>query len=455
MFAQFRYLDGAMADRTRVSANDFATIGRHPGSDVPFDPEGDLQVSVRHAAVFKQGGGFMLRDLGSTNGTFVNGRRIRSDRPLEPGDLIQFGLEGPRLEFSVTDVAPRAPAPTEAPQPEPASRIRRPRTRTTDRIQVEVRRQTSRWKWIVVGTLAIAGLTMSQMAWRTRRERAELETQRSALLSRVDDLLTRIEATRSQASGIESALATARSEVASLRATIATGRATADRLDTLTRRVSVDAALHGQVLSAARFDPAAAAKASQRAVAVVVAEGHDGRVLSGSGFAIRSRGDTVLIVTARHLVQDSAGLMANRLAVIFDGTGQAFRATLIRVDDRADLALLMARIRGGAPVVAGLVDSLAVGAPVALVGYPGGLDSLGDWRSTGVSATATVGTLRAAGPDLLTIDGYGTGGSSGSPVLGPTGEVAGVVSGGDPGRSAPGVVYAVPARLIRALAGAP
>ncbi len=47
--------------------------------------------SRRHAEVYGDGGSFVVRDLGSKNGTFVNGARIDGPRPLEPGDRIGIG----------------------------------------------------------------------------------------------------------------------------------------------------------------------------------------------------------------------------------------------------------------------------------------------------------------------------------------------------------------------------
>jgi pSer/pThr/pTyr-binding forkhead associated (FHA) protein len=61
-------------------------IGRaRPGRvlDQPF-------LSRRHAAVVPGTGGYVLRDLGSTNGTFVNGRRV-AQHALQPGEIIQIG----------------------------------------------------------------------------------------------------------------------------------------------------------------------------------------------------------------------------------------------------------------------------------------------------------------------------------------------------------------------------
>jgi hypothetical protein len=51
---------------------------------------GDVDTSRRHAKIVCEGGRFVLHDLGSTNGTFVNGERIER-RELQPGDRLQIG----------------------------------------------------------------------------------------------------------------------------------------------------------------------------------------------------------------------------------------------------------------------------------------------------------------------------------------------------------------------------
>jgi uncharacterized protein YkwD len=48
-------------------------------------------VSARHAVIRQELGSYYLRDLGSTNGTFLNGRRIETEQPLRPGDEMRFG----------------------------------------------------------------------------------------------------------------------------------------------------------------------------------------------------------------------------------------------------------------------------------------------------------------------------------------------------------------------------
>jgi pSer/pThr/pTyr-binding forkhead associated (FHA) protein len=65
-------------------------IGRDPGNDivVPHDT-----VSTRHAVIETSGGGYRVRDLGSGNGTFVNGTRLGAQpAALHPGDRLRFDL---------------------------------------------------------------------------------------------------------------------------------------------------------------------------------------------------------------------------------------------------------------------------------------------------------------------------------------------------------------------------
>jgi pSer/pThr/pTyr-binding forkhead associated (FHA) protein len=74
------------------------TAGRHPESDIFLD---DITVSRRHAEIRREGAGFVVRDVGSLNGTYLNRERI-DDAPLEDRDELQVGkfrlvfVAGPR-----------------------------------------------------------------------------------------------------------------------------------------------------------------------------------------------------------------------------------------------------------------------------------------------------------------------------------------------------------------------
>jgi ABC transport system ATP-binding/permease protein len=63
-------------------------IGRDPACAVRLDHP---SVSRRHAEIIRTDGGHALRDLGSGNGSFVNGRRVADQTPLRVGDVVQIG----------------------------------------------------------------------------------------------------------------------------------------------------------------------------------------------------------------------------------------------------------------------------------------------------------------------------------------------------------------------------
>lgn len=77
---------GSEAGR-RLELGGAVAIGRQDGDLVLEDPE----VSRRHAVLRREGESIVVEDLDSTNGTFVNGERIRSPIPIGPGDLVRVG----------------------------------------------------------------------------------------------------------------------------------------------------------------------------------------------------------------------------------------------------------------------------------------------------------------------------------------------------------------------------
>ncbi|MEU4659229.1 FHA domain-containing protein, partial [Streptomyces sp. NPDC023723] len=82
-------------------------LGRDPQGDIVFD---DARVSWRHATVRFDGRGWVIEDNGSTNGTFVQGRRIHQS-DLGPGTAVHLGnaTDGPRLTLSGTAAAVTTP----------------------------------------------------------------------------------------------------------------------------------------------------------------------------------------------------------------------------------------------------------------------------------------------------------------------------------------------------------
>jgi pSer/pThr/pTyr-binding forkhead associated (FHA) protein/tRNA A-37 threonylcarbamoyl transferase component Bud32 len=108
----------------RMTLGDEFLIGRAESGDgrLGDDPE----LSRRHARIFRDGGRIMIEDLGSANGTFVNGERLRGEpRALQPGDALRVGqttleIAGPASPVAAVAAAPPAPVAPPAPAAPPA-----------------------------------------------------------------------------------------------------------------------------------------------------------------------------------------------------------------------------------------------------------------------------------------------------------------------------------------------
>jgi pSer/pThr/pTyr-binding forkhead associated (FHA) protein len=79
---------GSQAGATFTLRNVLTRLGRSTENEISLD---DITVSRRHADVQRQGSGYVVRDAGSLNGTYLNGRRIDSEEILRHGDELQVG----------------------------------------------------------------------------------------------------------------------------------------------------------------------------------------------------------------------------------------------------------------------------------------------------------------------------------------------------------------------------
>lgn len=78
---------GKQAGRTWLLSPGVTRVGRHPYSDIALD---HITVSRRHCRIELGAGGLSLKDLGSTNGSYVNDRLVE-ESSLSPGDRLMIG----------------------------------------------------------------------------------------------------------------------------------------------------------------------------------------------------------------------------------------------------------------------------------------------------------------------------------------------------------------------------
>jgi hypothetical protein len=130
---------GPLAGKGYPIATSTLTFGRDPDNNIVLD---DSEVSRHHARLVREAGQIVLEDLGSTNGTRVNGRAIEGQHVLQPADIISigssvFGVKGfsAPATMGVTQVTAEKPtfltyspappsleAPKSPPKPAPAAR---------------------------------------------------------------------------------------------------------------------------------------------------------------------------------------------------------------------------------------------------------------------------------------------------------------------------------------------
>ena len=458
MKAQIKFLAGGRAGQVETVAKAYIGIGRHPLSDIRFDAERDLDVSARHAAILVRGADYVLQDLQSTNGTFVNGRKIAGDTVLADGDVVGFGAEGPAFEFHILERgAPAGPSAAEqaagrASQAKAAMPAQRARSSTAVRVALEVAKQTRALRHttkILFVLLILVAAGFGALQWKNGRDR----DRQFAALQAVEDSLRREEQHfQSQITELQDAYRQAVTESNRLQQELADARQSGDPATIARLRAQLDAAVARQrdLNGAAAVDYRAISHANQDAVALVIVEYGDSSRFSGTAFAVDSLGD---MITNRHVLTGDDGTQRpNRIAVKFSGSKQWFPGRFVAVAADADLGVFRVDIHGGTPRVLGLqkdAGALERGDPVAILGYPLGLDlpMQGAGMTMVAEPTLSVGTASKVLPDLVQVDGYGAPGSSGSPIFDRNGRVAAVLYGGEKD-SGGKIIFSVPASIL-------
>ena len=434
--AQLTVLTGFIAGRMIALSPPGITVGRNEDVDLRFDPLQDLQVSGRHATFTPIEDGWVLQDLGSLNGTFVNGKRLSDPVQLRDGDQVQLGEDGPLLEVRLL---------VDAAGPPPPSTVKSRRVRG-------VRGP--------VAILSVVSLAVMLVAMHSMREGRRYREQVEAMQERIDSILDASAETagalQGRIQGLHDALLESRQNLQTVRTDLDVAQEAGDSDEIQALRLQLQDAQTSLVKHqlAANLDYEAIEAGNRRAVVKVFVDFGD-EVITATAFSVRSN---ATLMTNRHVVAGPSGTRRpRRIAVQFADSRQVWPARVLEVSRTYDLALLKVdNIVGEVPTVTGFNDrpgSVRAGQGVGVIGFPlGGSEPTGDAGEPLALTTLTAGIVRAVGPEVLEVNGYGVEGSSGSPVFDGEGRVVGILFGGrvEEGER---TLFAVPASRALAFLG--
>jgi S1-C subfamily serine protease len=429
-------VSGARAGARQTFGKSVVIAGRHPTSDLLFDANKDLDVSTRHAEFRGSATGWSVHDLGSTNGTFVNGRRITTPANVANGDTVAFGESGPRVKIvSTTGVNEAAPPRTEQ---RASAGVTRPKTE--ERIAAAVAHQTSGLKRFVVSLAVLVVFGVGALVWLNQQQAKRSQRVIDQLLARQDSLTSALQvalaAASKQATGFDSLQRIWSDERARLRAQLQAGgdvTAITGQLNALERRGDQAVALSNAQISSE----------NNKAVVLILVEDEDGKRSAGTAFSVTPDG---LLVTNRHIALDASGRPPRKAGVYFADTDafKEVRFVSASSDPAVDVAFFQLVDPGPWPTVKGVANTaqLAPGDPVMMIGFPN-TNSDGKKRTTltvgAISNVLDNGTIRM---NLFAAEG-----SSGSPVFDARGYVIGVLYAGEGGVSS-SVTHAIPAAAL-------
>ncbi|MEO8562840.1 MAG: trypsin-like peptidase domain-containing protein [bacterium] len=460
MTIELRILSGSRAGERERFDKSVITIGRHPLSDLRFDPQTELEVSTRHAELRESDHHWTIHDLSSTNGTFVNGERVPAGHRVHTGDVLDLGAGGPRVEVHL-DIRSMTSAAGTTTEMEAMTRpsAAKPRRDTNVRIAEAVMEETAslkRMAAIAIGAvivIAAVALALSRRQSSTR-ERELLSTiarseSASAPLQRTVTAMRARDSLFSRQLSERDALS-AREMARGRQMAVGTSGESRDSVARLSERVALDTRLR-QAMT--QMDFPRVHDMNDSSVALIASD-IDGTYIAGTAFAISSGGE---LVTNKHVVRSASGAPPRRIRVLFANTTEWLAAHFVRASETDDLALIQVDGTGPYPTVAGVSragSDTRVGSPVATIGYPHAVDTPMEGTGLNIRArtTMTAGFVSKRLGDVLQIDSYAGKGSSGSPVFDVHGSVVGVVYGGE-AESQGRIVYAVPAERLAAFLG--
>jgi len=415
-------------------------IGRAATCTMPLRTVADTVVSKRHVLVAVAADGTATAtDLGSKNGTFLNGRQLAGTSPLAIGDRLMLGWQGPLFEVRALGAAtmPEGEGAAYRPEAQPpktfggmvqeARAVAAPAGATGAGIFVQsLARQMARESSRGFRVAVLAGMVLIAAAvgvgYRSITRRAAVSEARLASTERA--LATQLREEGSARRQAEAELERLRRELAAARAA-SVSRVVLDSLATRLRAAEARAAS----ASGSAPDFSRVAAENQAAVGLVVVRFGADSVM-GTGFVVTPSG---FMLTCRHVVQPPDRTGARDIEVVMADTRTPLSADLVSVSDAADQDVAVLRIRNYRGPAVRRFDWLGTGvtqgAPAALIGFPRGSELAFD-RNGFVRTTMFAGIIAKATAQYVQFGGITVRGSSGSPIFNAAGDVIALHYGG-------------------------
>jgi len=481
--AMGRLVDGAPYIRLRrvkggedlVASGTDIVLGRSAGCQVALRTVADTVVSKRHARIsFDAEGRASLSDLGSRNGTYLNGNPLQGEVRIKPGDRVMLGWQGPMFEVRMIGglAMPESEGAPYEPKREPRKSLPGMVAAAEDEAVIErggkkkmrtgvfmksMARQmvteSSRPFKIGVAVAFVALVAAVIVVWQQSSRRAAEATNRLASAETMfADRMRRA----------DSVAQSSAAEVEQMRQDLAAARRTAissTKIDSLERRLrdaEARAATQPNTVLVQTPSPAAPpsgaprdfsdiARMNGRAVGLVIV-GFANDSGMGSGFAITASG---YFVTARHVVRNDTLGPARSVAVIMEGTNVGLPADVVAVSSAAAQDVAILRVRGYRGPMVRSMDwvgrGATQGAPAVMLGFPLGTELALD-QSGIVHSTLFGGYISQTG-DMIRFSSTTYAGVSGSPVFNANGDVI-AVHVGEP-RGAHGLGVSLPMSKVR------
>ncbi len=469
-------------------------LGRGRECEIQPVEANDTIVSRVHAELtVGAGGGLVVRDAESKNGTYLNGERITKPMPVRLGDKIMLGQGGPVLLVEGMGTAPQKAVPRPAAGAPLGQKTvigmigdALAKARNSAAFMKAVREEVGkdagrkiRWLTglVIILVLLLGGgvygvywllsgqVEHTKQALRTaedssraegERLRHELEAARAAAApaADVETLRVKLAAAESRTAQLQAALDRAQQALGEQLAAGETRREEAQR--DLQRLRDQLAAAERRAPSQEMIDSLRHAVSSAEVqTASLDAKLRAIRGTDFAGIAQQNQGAVGLITVALagdrydgtnwHVVADSAHAGPDTMWVTMADQSAGRYADVVATSRDRDVALIKVRGYQGSYLTS--IDWAGTkarqGEPAALIGYPAGSGFARD-RTSIVRTSMTAGILSRVTADLIQFDGMTTGGSSGSPVFNADGDVISVHRAGL--RQGPGFALSVPVK---------